>query len=196
MIMKKSSILIMILMMMAIQSALAQQDSNLVRNGTFDQGNVWFKSDARFKNHSGPYLEPGYYTMGDSLYNQTLRLYRAHQNTLGNYQDDLVESTRIPGHPLYIMNDRKIPEEILINNHRSFKGAELHTKLIVQIRDLGKKRLWYDSITIKPNTSYSFSCYVEETVYYYLDMGGGFKALPPMVKLCVNGKKISQILCS
>jgi len=196
--MKKSSILIMILMMMAIQSALAQQGENLVQNGSFEQGNVGFKSDARFKNHSGPYLEPGYYTMGDSLYNQTLRLYRAHQNTLGNYQDDLVESTRIPGHPLYIMNDRIIPEEILINNHRSFKGAELHTKLIVQIRDLGKKRqrLWYDSITIKPNTSYSFSCYVMETVYYYLNMGGGMAdpADLPMVKLCVNGKNISKIL--
>src|SRR5436190_12240398 len=70
--MKRSSIQIMILMMMAIQSALAQQDSNLVHNGTFEQGNVGFKSDFQFFSNEafGRLLPPGSFQITNNFPDQ------------------------------------------------------------------------------------------------------------------------------
>jgi outer membrane protein OmpA-like peptidoglycan-associated protein len=137
--MKKSSTLIMILMM-TIQFVMAQQDENLVQNGTFEQGNIGFKSDCRFESQwTNDYSrEPGSYTFCRA------------SNPLDPFS---------------------------------------HSSLLIDVRDSWIHRLWYDSITIKPNTSYSFSC----IVYNYW-VGSVRLFNPGVMKLCVNGKKVSRVL--
>jgi outer membrane protein OmpA-like peptidoglycan-associated protein len=111
--MKRSSILIMLLMMMAMQSALAQQGENLVQN--FSQGqNARLNLDSLFNS-------VGWGNKGDGFFN-------------------------------------------------------------VDENALEKQSVWYDSITIKPNTTYMFSCMVanicENTI---------------ITELCINGKKVSKV---
>jgi hypothetical protein len=46
----------------------------------------------------------------------------------------------------------------------------------------GKQRLWYDSITVKPNTTYSFSCILTNVIADFQN--------PGVMNLKVNGKKV------
>jgi hypothetical protein len=52
----------------------------------------------------------------------------------------------------------------------------------INVNNSGKQRLWYDSITVKPNTTYSFSCNLANI--------NADLAAPGVMSLQVNGKKI------
>jgi hypothetical protein len=52
----------------------------------------------------------------------------------------------------------------------------------IDMNNSGKQRLWYDSITVKPNTTYSFSC-------IGANVNAKFEA-PGVMNLKVNGKQI------
>jgi outer membrane protein OmpA-like peptidoglycan-associated protein len=176
--MKKSSILIMILMMMAIQPGLAQQGKNLVRNGTFEKGNVGFKSDFRFssKGALNGLLVKGGYNILDSFPHQADRFY--------NY---------------FKFNHFKHDSVLMMQT-----GASTGNFLAANVNESGK--IWYDSITIKPNTTYSFSCIVAN-VYYtplltsissstrfnYNEKPYNNLASPGVMKLCVNGEKVKTL---
>jgi hypothetical protein len=51
----------------------------------------------------------------------------------------------------------------------------------VQVNGSGKQRLWYDSITVKPNTTYEFSCILA-------NVSADFQATPGYMRLKINGK--------
>jgi hypothetical protein len=52
----------------------------------------------------------------------------------------------------------------------------------ININNSGKQRLWYDSITVKPNTTYSFSCILANIKVDFDN--------PGVMCLKINGKKI------
>jgi outer membrane protein OmpA-like peptidoglycan-associated protein len=188
---KKSFALVMIFMMMAIQSAMAQQGKNLVQNGKFEQGHVGFKNDFRFfpyRSFKGLIVE-GSYTIMDSFPYQVNRFsnYFLKLNSYGNLvrQDNLDNSD-------LIMEAEADPERTSVGNF-----------LAVNVNESGK--IWYDSITIKPNTIYSFSCIVANVYYtppttvtnssrnYYEQPKYNNLASPGVMKLCVNGEKVKLL---
>jgi hypothetical protein len=52
----------------------------------------------------------------------------------------------------------------------------------IDMNNSGKQRLWYDSITVKPNTTYSFSCIAANVCIDF--------SAPGVMNLKVNGKKV------
>jgi outer membrane protein OmpA-like peptidoglycan-associated protein len=197
--------------MMATLSALAQQGENLVRNGTFEQGNVGFKSDFRFLPHecfvmieycgicgcvnrSTP-VNMGSYIITDSFSHQKNRRFYP---IIMYYDSSGFLSSGFPS-PLSTTQTAVNPV-----------GPSTGSFLAVNINISGKQRIWYDSITIKPNTTYSFSCILANVCSARGgNRGGGHGAtgtLPPpnpgtsfsinpgSLKLCVNGKKLSKVL--
>jgi outer membrane protein OmpA-like peptidoglycan-associated protein len=52
----------------------------------------------------------------------------------------------------------------------------------IDMNNMGKQRLWYDSVTVKPNTTYSFSCMAT-------NVNNEFTA-PGVMNLKVNGKQV------
>jgi hypothetical protein len=52
----------------------------------------------------------------------------------------------------------------------------------IDMNNSGKQRLWYDSITVKPNTTYSFSCILA-------NVNADFAA-PGVMNLKINGRKV------
>jgi outer membrane protein OmpA-like peptidoglycan-associated protein len=56
----------------------------------------------------------------------------------------------------------------------------------IDMNNSGKQRLWYDSITVKPNTPYQFSCILANCVNDF--------AAPGVINLKINGKKICPTL--
>jgi outer membrane protein OmpA-like peptidoglycan-associated protein len=86
------------------------------------------------------------------------------------------------------------------------KGPSAGYFLAVNINRSGKQRIWYDSITIKPNTTYSFSCILANVStlprVFSVDPPfirdarpeHSFVENPGILKLCINGKKVSRAL--
>jgi outer membrane protein OmpA-like peptidoglycan-associated protein len=164
--MKRSSLLTMILMI-SIQFAMAQQGENLVQNGTFEQGDVGFKSDFQL------------------------------DTTFGNVESRI--RYRITNRfPFWVMDSLGInailpliEDEIVLPVVQSTENF-----LVVDVNASGKQRLWYDSITIKPNTIYSFSCtasHIDYTPPFRSDIVAKSQNFG-VIKLCVNGKKVSKEL--
>jgi hypothetical protein len=52
----------------------------------------------------------------------------------------------------------------------------------INVNNSGKQRLWYDSITVKPNTTYSFSCILANVNADWV--------APGIMNLKVNGKQV------
>jgi outer membrane protein OmpA-like peptidoglycan-associated protein len=52
----------------------------------------------------------------------------------------------------------------------------------IDMNNMGKQRLWYDSVTVKPNTTYSFSCMATNVNNEY--------TAPGVMNLKVNGKAV------
>ena len=169
--MEKSSILIMLFMMMAIQSALAQQDTNLVQYDPRWVNSVKFKSDI---------FVLGWFTIGDSLYHTQIRQI----SRQGYYINTL-------GDTVFISNSDTL----------SFEDMKKGEKIIYEIgkrqgRNETGRRVWYDSINIKHNTTYSFSCHVRNPSAFSPSMSESSKHDPRWnlnLVLCVNRKKISKI---
>jgi outer membrane protein OmpA-like peptidoglycan-associated protein len=172
--MKKSSILIMMLMMMAIPSALAQQGENLVRNGTFEDEKAGFKRDSCIGREDFSFFIT--------------------KNRFSYISD------RGKG---YGICDSL---EWFIRQYEKIEDTSGYFLLTWDIMARGNTKFWYDSITIKPNTTYSFSCIVSNVywgttpkVYWGTTsnpcLGAPwFSFNPGMIKLCVNEKKISRWL--
>jgi outer membrane protein OmpA-like peptidoglycan-associated protein len=167
--MKKSSILIMILIM-AIRFAMAQQGENLVENGTFEQGNVGFKSDFRFDSHlirtdtCSSLYDDGQYLVIEHF---------PHSYVKNEYADLHNWTYRVQ----------------CVDPEGPSSGFFLAVGVnCAMFPSKGKQRLWYDSITIKPNTTYIFSCIVANIWYKPNRTNVG------AIKLCVNEKKVSRVL--
>jgi outer membrane protein OmpA-like peptidoglycan-associated protein len=195
--MKKSSILIMILMVMSIQSAIAQEDENLVRNGTFEEGNIGFNSDFLYDNNGQIFY--GSYYITDRYPHQAIRPYfhskgvnpKGQLSTPWEYGNQYLGSRAVKP-----------------------KGPSTGSFLAVNVGRYGKQRLWYDSITIKPNTIYSFSCILANVYsrpagkisyllngypnlgrdYYNITTKSYMTIDPGCLKLYVNGKNVSKVL--
>jgi outer membrane protein OmpA-like peptidoglycan-associated protein len=218
--MKKPPILIMILMMMAIQSALAQQGENLVRNGTFEQGNVGFKSDFRFFSNEafGRLLITGSYCITNYFPDQDYRFHHHISQTcydsLAKYDglancDTCAKYDSLAKYNYNPLGDRqsfgRSSDCIHIQTAVNPKGQSTGNFLTVNVNESVNQRLWYDSITIKPNTNYSFSCLVANVWHNtYINMKDKIPELCTcweremsshmLPKLCVNGKIVSKRL--
>jgi outer membrane protein OmpA-like peptidoglycan-associated protein len=194
--MKKSSILIMILMI-TIQFAMAQQGGNIVQNGTFEQGNVGFKSDFHFfpDETFDDLLAKGCYTVMDNFPYQVNRFLNHFKNHF---------KTNSYGY------DSPSNSFVVWQTGASANSASTGDFLAVNVNVSGK--IWYDSITIKPNTTYSFSCIVAN-IYHTPPLSiimGNLRsssglydnnpasrtklACPGDMKLCVNGEQVSEVL--
>src|SRR5436190_22592226 len=67
--------------------------------------------------------------------------------------------------------------------------------LIVDVGQSKKQRLWYDSITIKPNTTYSFTCIIANVFApIYTNDQYASKEYTPVIQLNVNGKRVSKAI--
>jgi outer membrane protein OmpA-like peptidoglycan-associated protein len=182
--MKKFSTLI-IFLMTTIRIVMAQQGENLVENGTFEQGNVGFKSDFRFSPDESfdDLLVKGCYTVMDNFPYQVSRFLNHFKTNRGGY-DSLSNSI------------------VIWQTKASTKSAaSTGDFLAVNVNVSGK--IWYDSITIKPNTSYSFSCIVANIYYkppqsvtigFENNLSHNNLACPGDMKLCVNGEQVSEVL--
>jgi outer membrane protein OmpA-like peptidoglycan-associated protein len=176
--------------MMAIPSMAQQNDGNLVQNGTFEQGNVGFKSDFRFSSEetSDDLLVKGCYTVMDNFPYQVNRFLN-HFKTNRHSHDSL--------NSIVIWQAKASTKQ----PKASTKSTSTGDFLAVSVNESGK--IWYDSITIKPNTAYSFSCIVANIYYDHLQhVTMGFEnnlashnlACPGDMKLFVNGEKASEVL--
>jgi outer membrane protein OmpA-like peptidoglycan-associated protein len=220
--MKRSSILIMVLMM-TIQFALAQQDSNLVRNGTFEYGNVGFKSDCRYFSFDAFVGRGCEGFQDDSIYFSKDPFGVGNVDPFGK-KDSLYFSKDAYGESFFVTNDRfyfyeKFWKCLIVDSlalafrikqctDRTYSAPVKDTtgNFLLAYKSYfrwGNEKLWYDSITIKPNTTYSFSCIVSDTwfwpIYVWKEAwrGGAFSPTGPTVgaiKLCVNGKRVSDWL--
>jgi hypothetical protein len=61
---------------------------------------------------------------------------------------------------------------------------------IISVDNSGKRRLWYDSITVKPNTTYSFSCILANINLVMIENPSSAYYTPGVMSLKVNGKNI------
>jgi outer membrane protein OmpA-like peptidoglycan-associated protein len=245
--MKKSSILIMILMM-TLRFAMAQKGENLVRNGTFEQGNVGFKSDFRFFSDEafGGLLAIGSYRITNNFPDQENRFHypisQSCYDSLGKYDslgykgsytlapriynrlDTYADSLeRVASKPVnWDSLDRmspvpfyRPPHNLHIQTAVNPEGQYTGNFLTVNVNKdaSGYQRLWYDSITIKPNTTYYFSCIVANVwnkTYVIIEKDSVLSRTDPQTVLChcwhcqaskyispillVNSKKVSNPL--
>jgi outer membrane protein OmpA-like peptidoglycan-associated protein len=67
--------------------------------------------------------------------------------------------------------------------------------LIVDVNPSKKQRLWYDSITIKPNTTYSFTC-LAANVFATIESSNMYapRERTPALQLNVNEKRVSRVI--
>jgi hypothetical protein len=174
---------------------IAQQGENLVQNGTFEQGNVGFKSDFRFLPQEA-FVVVNTPMVGGTFYGP------ANQQVPGAQQ--IIGTPVIAGS--YIITDsfsQKNPTTIYYDSSGFLSRSDslgsfipmvqkavnpvpsTGSFLAVNINISGKQRIWYKSITVKPNTTYSFSCILANVSSQFYN--GAFK-------LCVNGEKVSKVL--
>jgi outer membrane protein OmpA-like peptidoglycan-associated protein len=244
--MKIFFIVIMILLM-TIQFAMAQQGENLVQNGTFEQGNVGFKSDFHFFSDEafGGLLAIGSYRITNNFPDQENRFHypisQSCYDSLGKYDSLGYKGSYTLAPRIYNRLDRyadsldrvaskpvnwdsldrmspvpfyRGPHNLHIQTAVNPEGQYTGNFLTVNVnKDVsGYQRLWYDSITIKPNTTYSFSCIVANVwnkTYVVIEKDPHFRT-DPLTVLChcwhcqaskyispillVNSKKVSNSL--
>jgi outer membrane protein OmpA-like peptidoglycan-associated protein len=140
----KRSLLLIIILIITIECALAQGE-NLVKNGSFENGN-----DINSDFAQG--WEWGYYTITDQVVSKFGKTFIDPAGSTGRF-------------------------------------------LIVDVNNSKKQRLWYDSITIKPNTTYSFTCIVAN-IFAPQDNNNMYapREYTPVLQLNVNGKRVSRAL--
>jgi hypothetical protein len=179
--------------------AMAPQGKNLVQNGTFEEGNVGFKSDFRFLPHEDfvvgytqivsvstqingsqqviaiPQISPiiaGSYIITDGFSHQKNRQF--YSTTIYHDSSGFLSPSDSLGSSIPIVQTAVNP----VPSMGSF--------LAVNINISGKQRIWYNSISVKPNTTYSFSCILANVSTQ--------SSNPGAFKLCVNGEKVSKTL--
>jgi outer membrane protein OmpA-like peptidoglycan-associated protein len=210
----KPSILIMILTM-TIRFAMAQQGENLVRNGKFEQGNVGFKSDCRYFSFDAFWGVGCEGFQDDSIYFSTNPFGVNNIDPYGK-KDSLYFSKDAYGESFFVTNNRFYFHEkcwkclVVDSLELAFRLKQFtNPTLSGPVKDTtgnfllawnayvrGYEKLWYDSITVKPNTTYSFSCIESYPVFVgpiFVWNGKAIGAgLPGDIKLCINGKKVSN----
>jgi outer membrane protein OmpA-like peptidoglycan-associated protein len=178
--MKKSSILIMILMMtirfaiiknmerhlillislvLAFQNLFAQK-ANLVKNGTFEMGRTGFKTDYNLLEDNS---NPGEYDVTDDV---------THYGPFNN---------PLPSTGKFLYIDAFEYLDTVKIKRSSYESIIADTPAYLDTVKI--KRCWYDSVSVKPNTTYVFSCSVASVL----------KRSPAELKFNVNSHRVSGI---
>src|SRR5436190_15430850 len=198
------------------------QGENLVENGTFEQGHLGFKSDCRYFSFEAFFGTGCEGFQDDSIYFSKNPFGVGNVDPYGK-KDSLYFSKDAYGESFFVTNNRfyfyeKFRKCLIVDSlelafrikkctNRTYSDPVKDTTgnflLAYKSYVRGYEKLWYDSITIKPNTTYSFSCIVSDTwfwpIYVWKEAwrGGALSPTYPTVgaiKLCVNGKRVSDWL--
>jgi outer membrane protein OmpA-like peptidoglycan-associated protein len=202
------------IIVMAMQPALAQQGENLVRNGDFEQGYVGFRSNCRYFSFDAFWNVRCEGFQPDSIYFSKNPFGVENIDPYGK-KDSLYFSKDAYGESFFVTNNRfyfyeKFWKCLVVDSlelafrlkqctNRTYSETAKDTTgnflLAWNAYVRGYEKLWYDSITIKPNTTYSFSCIESWPEIWKIFIWNG-KAIsspaPGIIKLCVNGKKVSN----
>jgi hypothetical protein len=171
---------------------MTQQGKNLVRNGTFEQGNVGFKSDFRFLPHEAFVISTFPQSVIGTTGSQINIVTGATPIIAGSYIITDSFSQKNPTNIYYdssgfLSRSDSLRSSVPIVRTAVNPVPSTGSFLAININISGKQRIWYEYITIKPNTTYFFSCILA-------NVSSQFYNNPGALKLCVNGEKVSKVL--